>query len=795
MEVPSTISELLPKPLEWENALEPFIMRLPNPSLAMTNPFGSAVMMIQAELCNAAPSLPRAISRDQDGRSVLLRILQYVTKLARTTEVLSKISEDETIMLVRYVALSVQLAEDNISIFGAMPLWIIEDPEIEAEIIDSIYEARRFLIETLQATLSPGLAGLILARLLEASEGLSFLSYYHARAYVTAVDDLSSVTKSILIPKSDFQFKIISNSEGIFASMAILMSTDDGSTIKNFNELLSLLTDQNFGPQTEESQQEGFRRLLLMDCLLQRSVGMLQEIPQQRLIFYVKHALSEIRTASFAPSMELIRSLPSFLLAIKDIYGSFWGEALDLAEFVRKYPFDDKHLTGYYACFKVCTTLANVVSSREILKANANDDLVDALIDRKQSMMQIAIRLLEEASSSPDGAHRPRRIFNDLLSHLIGRLLEDSSAPIRVEMEPLYPVLASESITLQQTAFDLLHEQISLKQEQVSLDKALTNNFEAKLPEELLSLILAPPGSSELSESLQYGMPASLRTYLLSWSLVFAHWKNASNTLQMDYAKSLAEGTFLADLLGLTFAVLIGSNGKAIDVSNIATEISAIDVETPERETHQLLSHLYFLCLKYLPTQSKAWWRDSTSRQTNIAVEAWTEKHFSKLIIASELDTVREWAPSQEEGDQPLTIKILSSAHEISASIPVDEDSMVLVIRLPPSYPLARAEVEGVRRVGVPEKKWISWIRNTQGQLTIASEGGANALIDCLLAWRKNVTATMKGQSECAICYSVVGVDRTLPSKVCKTCKNKFHGSCLFRCESLHRISALLRRY
>ena len=220
-----------------------------------------------------------------------------------------------------------------------------------------------------------------------------------------------------------------------------------------------------------------------------------------------------------------------------------------------------------------------------------------------------------------------------------------------------------------------------------------------------------------------------------------------------------------------------------MDASKFDIKSYAVDIEPPEKDVHWLLSYLYFLCLKYLPIQSKSWWRDSTSRQTNIAVEAWTQKFVSKYIIASELDSVREWGPTQTTGDQPLTIKVSSSAREITASIPVDEQSMVLAIRLPPSYPLARAEVEGIHRVGVPEKKWTSWIRNTQGQLTIASEGGANALIDCLLAWRKNVTATLKGQSECAICYSVVGADRTLPSKVCKTCKNKFHGSCLFRCK------------
>ena len=59
--------------------------------------------------------------------------------------------------------------------------------------------------------------------------------------------------------------------------------------------------------------------------------------------------------------------------------------------------------------------------------------------------------------------------------------------------------------------------------------------------------------------------------------------------------------------------------------------------------------------------------------------------------------------------------------------------------------------------------------------------GEGSALIEGLVAWRKNVSAAMKGHTQCAICYSVVSGDRQLPSKKCLTCKNCFHSSCLFR--------------
>ena len=767
----STILELLPKPDDWEHALEPFIERPLNPALAMTNPFGPAIMMIQPEHDKVAPAPPMAVSHDLDGRTVLLRVLQYVTKFVKAADIFSQASEDQKLTLLHYVALSVQIAEDNISISGAMPLWVTEDPEVEAEIVESIFEAQRLLARISQAAQTSSVTPYVLARLLENSEGYSSSSYYHARAYLTVLDGLNESERKSSIATSANRIKAIHSSPNIFANMAVLMSCDSKDVVKPCNELLSHLTDQNFESQDKESLRDGFRRLLMMNCILQRSDEIIHDIPQRRLILYVQHVIGEVRVASFGP--EIVRSLAAILPAIKDIYGSFWAESLYLTNRVQQCPLDDMHLVVYHACFKLCAILAK----QDILEAN--DDLLDAWTERKQSVMRDALKVLKRASLLQDDRHTPRRILNELLS----RLLEGSSQLLQEETETLFPVLASQSIILQRTAFELLHEQLPLKQEQVSLDKALAKDFQVNLPEELLSLILAPPIGPELSESSQNTTPAPLRSYLLTWILIFDHWKNASNMLQVDYAKSLAEGTYLTDLLDMTFAMLTSPGGKAVDISKMDIENYVIDAEPPERDVQWLLSHLYFLCLKYLPTQSKAWWRDTTSRQTNIAVEAWTQKYVSKHVIASELNTVREWGPSQNDGDQPLTVKVLSSANEISASIPVDEDFMILAIRLPPSYPLARAEVEGVRRVGVPEKKWTSWIRNTQGQLTIASEGGANALIDCLLAWRKNVTATMKGQTECAICYSVVAADRSLPSKVCKTCKNKFHGSCLFRCE------------
>lgn len=198
----------------------------------------------------------------------------------------------------------------------------------------------------------------------------------------------------------------------------------------------------------------------------------------------------------------------------------------------------------------------------------------------------------------------------------------------------LYPVIASDSLALQSSAYNILHGHIPKQQEQVSLDKALTKKYDAQLPEELLSLIVTPPEEDTLAEaSFERSMPAFLRSYLLSWKLVYDHWTNASYPVQSDYTKSLTDGAYLKNLLDLTFRFLITDRFKPVDASKFdLMKLPSAEGESPETETQHFLVHLYFLSLSCLPNLTKSWWRDSTSRQTMIAVESWTEKYVRSII-------------------------------------------------------------------------------------------------------------------------------------------------------------------
>jgi hypothetical protein len=100
---------------------------------------------------------------------------------------------------------------------------------------------------------------------------------------------------------------------------------------------------------------------------------------------------------------------------------------------------------------------------------------------------------------------------------------------------------------------------------------------------------------------------------------------------------------------------------------------------------------------------------------------------------------------------------------------------LVISLKFPTDYPLSPVKVAPVNRIAVPEKKLASWLLTISGAIAFSS------LTDGLSVFRRNVVGQMKGQSECAICYSIVGSDKKLPDKRCGTCKHLFHGACLFR--------------
>lgn len=234
------------------------------------------------------------------------------------------------------------------------------------------------------------------------------------------------------------------------------------------------------------------------------------------------------------------------------------------------------------------------------------------------------------------------------------------------------------------------------------------------------------------------------------------------------------------DVLGHSAA-----HALSLDKENLALEhikdydIKLAESESEEKSMQWLLVHLFYLTLKYIPGLFKAWYINCRKKQTRIAVEAWTSKYFSPLIISETLDEVQVWSDQQESSpdEQELLIKVSKTAKEVIAGYEVDEAQASIVIKVPASYPIEAVTVTGQNRVAVNERTWQSWIMTTQGVITFSN----GSIIDGLQVFKRNMVGALKGQSECAICYSIISADKRMPDKKCSTCKNMFHRTCLYK--------------
>ncbi|KAL3427520.1 E3 ubiquitin-protein ligase listerin [Phlyctema vagabunda] len=509
----------------------------------------------------------------------------------------------------------------------------------------------------------------------------------------------------------------------------------------------------------------------------------------RQVIFCVKQILSWAKSPEFQympHAAESCRALRKLLPAMKDVYGSYWDDAISLclsiwsvkpSEIISRnngskwfglanQPWND-YLPWIGWSLRLMQSLQNM--------DDPNDDLRDALASREQEISEGLIALLE--FPRVDG----RDVFPLPLTGQVDDELAQAVSAIKVDhisdLADLYYLVASNNRIVQSAAYNLLHVALPLKQEQISVD-VLLEKRDARLPDELLSLLLEVPTEEDFFQDSHYEVPTRVRGYLLAWHLIYDCYRNASFKVRSDYTEILKSENYLNPLLDFIFVgdsttdPLIKPTGKFSDAL-----ARSYDPQQPDDDW--LFVHLYYMCLKFTPTLVKNWWIDCKSKQKRIAVEAWSEKIFSPLVTFDTLEEVSKWAENQEPAldEKELIVKISPKTREVFAGYEVDETMIQISIRLPANYPLDNVRVEGINRVAVSEKKFQSWQAITQGVITFSN----GSITDGLESFRKNIISALKGIEECAICYSTISADKKLPDKRCSTCNNLFHGNCLYK--------------
>ncbi|KAJ3416845.1 hypothetical protein HDV05_008430 [Chytridiales sp. JEL 0842] len=315
----------------------------------------------------------------------------------------------------------------------------------------------------------------------------------------------------------------------------------------------------------------------------------------------------------------------------------------------------------------------------------------------------------------------------------------------------------------------------SLKLELNTSDASIEETFEAKLLE----------GAARTAPEIEPGVDVHDTSvnaafgYLLTWMIIFDHFEDATFDLKTCYLNELRQneetvGKFLEYILEI---LGVGWSNAPFDLSKwdfTELEVEGVDI-TSEVGFPLLSAYLFWRSLQSIPSIVRTWWSNCKRRQLSLAVESYVERHFTPPLIAKELAAVNNLDASTFED---MTVRASKTTQEITATYTIEEASVEIVLKLPRSFPLKNVDVtgQGGRSVGIPDSKWRSWL---MGAGILAQNGG---IVDALGMLRKNISLHFEGKEDCAICYSVISaIDKTLPTKACRTCKNVFHGSCLFK--------------
>ncbi|KAL2267324.1 hypothetical protein VTJ83DRAFT_4601 [Remersonia thermophila] len=786
--------DIFPSSTVWMEELSAYLQRVPNPSLSLTSSMGGAYFLVQgAGNLSSAP-----LRRDSSGRSIPARMALFTAKLFSSGVDTSSLPPEFLLELVYLLCLTEAVVLDQLSVPQAGGLWN-DGPETESrlqEFCDLSNSVIRTIVTACGDWTNWTMAGdSLIERLvnfmLHEAVGLKPKALYAAKALSSLLQLLVQTHGGAPANLEEWVTKL-----GImrvapnttFATAAFLTGFGEAlASSKTVATLCTRLVSELPGIR-EVSDGKALVTLVMLNLCMdvyEASTVPVETRKQVLALQQLTRWTENPEKLGYQAASEICKSIIRLLPGTKDTYGPYWEQAikycLELWVTSAAGSVQDQKLPYLHASLKLMQALRAA--------EDPNDDLVEALAEHKGEETAALITLL--GAPHDDTASMPSQQVDALLARTVRRLQN-----VRLEdLEDIYEAVASESREIQRAAFGLLHNALPAAQEDINLAVVLDKKA-ANLPSELLSLLLNAPYPQDYTDEDLASFPTPIRSYLLAWHLVFDAYSKASFRVRNDYTDNVKSGkhldplmAFLVDVLGHAAAKPLNLDRAGFTTEHIRSySIDLADAELPERDMNWLLIHLFYLVLKYIPGLFKLWYLDCSSNQTRMAIQAWMEKFFSPLIIADALDEVVEWSAKQGEtasgsgggggaDAQEITVKVSKSAREVTAGYPVDDDAATIALRVPKSYPLDPVDVVGVKRVAVKEDMWQAWLMGTKAVIMF---GNCN-LVDGLTAFRRNISLALKGQEECAICYSIIAQDKTLPDKRCGTCNHSFHRVCLYK--------------
>ena len=746
------LDSILPSFRHWQAAQSPDLFHERSPALAISSPLQGVVHILQRE------NEPKQVIHDEEGLSMNYRLCLYAVRIASRLKFMEVLSQDQAWSFYTFLLSSLELINEKLAIEHANEDWSETSPEMLDEAADVLSQGRELISTWLNnEKLFPFRKWTGIAADLGGTDGGAYiesLAFIDVASRLIERDGASSLVKVLGADSSSFL-----KSSDLMRAATLCCSLRDylvsvAPNRRLLNELISSATEL----RSIENDINAFRPVLLLNILLNGDSDVLQGLPTQRLVFLMQtlvRLLGETKDEGTIVS-EIFKLLTSILPAVQDIYGDHWQQVLDAVLNVWQSGLAlESDLPVLHSSLRLYQALKKLVVTDEV-----NEDLTDAWSTMTLKFQQGLLQCLQLFGTPVDGYSQPRNTTVQLL----GRLLSDTTAG---SVDDVLPLVLADEPEVYEVAYTLLHKSIPGRQEDLSLELALESQT-IHLPTELLTFITDRPALHEVPS----------KHLLLVWNLVFDHFSKASFKLREAYTSDLKEAAQVPKLLDYLCDVLRITSGRPVDASKF--DIAHFDLrgsESADREHHWLAIHVYYRCLLLVPGLIKAWYIEQKNRIKS-PLDSWTQKYISPLIVVASLDIVSDWAKTQDQDDNPITVKSSTKSYELVATMEIDPENppIAIAVVLPANYPLDSPAVIGRTRVGVSDKNWQSWMRTFQ--IIIFSTG---SIIEGLVAFRRNVQGALKGQGECAICYSIIGTDMQTPNKKCSTCKHTFHGSCLFR--------------
>ncbi|ODV77199.1 uncharacterized protein CANTADRAFT_23344 [Suhomyces tanzawaensis NRRL Y-17324] len=742
--------------LRFNELLQQSLQTLDINSLAVSNPLQQNIALV---------TMPTTSSSELDGS--ILVIGKFVLELVR-------ISKDRDLVL-----LGLFISEYiNDYLFLKSKAEIKNDEEIlnlKTEIIGALHYV--FEQTQLEDVLSINSSDSIIEWLSEDMKSGQFNKFYSARVYKHIVDRVFENLTFQAFEDSSINFNQMVNSNPLQLAVFLQCGSKFFNTKSSkFDRIRNYVAAEILGVRrTDQILKEGTKWVSLLINFFNAEEPY-EVVPPHRLAMIINQ-ISQWLDSDIAYDEEFIsmrvqlaQLFTGLINNVPELLDKFWEMSLRLV--------NDN--------LSICESELGRLDLRYftlklILLVNKKE--VEGIDEVKEELLELVL--------NKDMIEKDIKINNqpiDLVHSLIQRLFNQVEIPARIANEKinqLYELLATcDFIPLQRIVVSILQKLILVNQQDFVVEYQLSksklsedeeNSYLAVLNETLIKNINVYVGDIDSSSPV-------VSRYLWSWVLIFAHFEDITFSMKAEYINQLKELGVFERLFDYIFDQVDVSDNKLMASLSIETSLQSYDPKSPagdslHDEYQVLLLHLYFLSFRFLGSQIQTWYNHIRDRQLKQKIEKFSSASVSPILITKILDEVSNAKASIESKDENLTIKVNKVINEIKSVYLIDEFTMEMVIKIPSIYPLENVNVSGPLRLGVKENQWKAWLLASQRVISLTN----GSIMEAVELFNKNVNLHFSGFEECAICYSILHQDLSLPSKTCTTCNNKFHAACLYK--------------